>query len=194
MRHRKWRPGSQPTPGPTHQMPQRGRSSLRCPPVLRSAAPGTAPPRILRHAAANTKELATQHENGGIRPTNHSTFSQVHTCRGIWAPSGYVVAKQHRRGLQTCTTAFSQPARVPDSRNLENAQNFVQGGAGWLFIRCISGFPQRPRPCGQAHGRGPLASRALENSRRVFGEDAGDNAVPPRHACCTRPFARTLDG
>ena len=52
MRHRKQRPGGQPTPGPTHQMPHRGAPSLRCPPVLRSAAPGAAPPPARRHDGA----------------------------------------------------------------------------------------------------------------------------------------------
>ena len=53
MRHRKQRPGGQSTPGPTHQIPHRGTPSLRCPPVLRSAAPGAAPPPARRHGWSN---------------------------------------------------------------------------------------------------------------------------------------------
>ena len=74
------------------------------------------------------------------------------------------------------------------------AQNFVQGCAGWLLIRCFSGIPERPCPCGQTCAHGPCAIRLLENLVSSGSEHARGIATPPKHACHTRPFARTLNG
>ena len=143
------------------------------------------PPQALHHrvfsamAAANTKELATQHENGGIRPTNHSTFSQVHTCRGIWAVSDHMVALPQLHGVRTCTAAVCAGPRLAIRWP---AKNFVQGCAGWLLIRYFSGIPQRPCPRGQACARGPRASRTLENSLSSDSEDARGSVTPPEQA------------
>ena len=91
----------------------------RCPSEVAAACAArlccVLPPQSLHHrvfsamAAANTKELVTQHENGGIRPTTLSTFSQVHTCRGIWAASAHVVALPQLHGVRTCTAAVLHP-------------------------------------------------------------------------------------
>ena len=76
------------------------------------------PPKALHdrvfYAAANTKELATRHENGGLRPTTHSTFSKLHTCRGIWAASAHVAALLQLPGVQTCTASLWLPALFPE--------------------------------------------------------------------------------
>ena len=138
-------------------------------------------------------------EKGGS-PSSSKNTRKGRGRRCVTAPEGQVLrdgacpfkGQALHDGARSLQTTW--PRRRTRVGSRIHGQNFVQGGAGWLFIRCFSGFPQRPRPCGQAHGHGEAASRALENSQRVFGEDAGDNAVPPRHACRTRPFARTLDG
>ena len=46
-----------------------------------------------------------------------------------------------------------------------------------LLIRCFSGIPQRPCPCGQACVRGPRASHTLENSLSSGIEDARGSAT-----------------
>ena len=65
-------------------------------------------------AAQAQRVSHTARKNGGQRPPTHSTFSQVHTCRGIWAASAHVAALPQPRGVQTCSAAFLLPALVPD--------------------------------------------------------------------------------
>ena len=116
IRNRTWRPNVIQPRGPL----------TRCPTEVAAACAArlccVLPSQSLHHrvfsamAAANTKELATHRENGGIHPQTrpYSTISQVHTCRGIWAASAHVVALPQPCGVQTCTAAFLLPALVPD--------------------------------------------------------------------------------